>query len=831
MFRLLWAAVTLPFRALRWLFRPYVLLGRKLLALDSPFPALERRIRYARMMLTFERLLPWTAPLLGVAGAYLAISIYGLWPLLPDWLHLLAIVAVTAGIGVAFGRVRHGFHLPTRREAELWLEARNRLPHNPIATLTDRPANLTPEGMRLWKLHQQRIREGLKRVSFPLPQFSLFYRDRWAVGALLLLFLYVGVLSGQGELTMRLRQAFDPALIRELTHPDIAYSAWVEPPEYTKMKPIVLKGGQKEPLKIPRGSVLHVELEEEAWWPRVVLGETVFRFTENNSGVQSLTAEVQAGEAIVLKSLLFTAERWPVEVKTDQPPVIAFAETPEATNRDALRVAVEGGDDYGIVSLKGVIRPDYERSGFGAMSVPGMDKAEITVEIPVSGGKQVQEVSYHDLTEHVLAGLPVTMTLEATDSAGQVTQSEPAHFTMPMIDFTHPVAMELVAQRDFLRLAPGLKHVVARRLWVLERQRHRYEHDIRAYLGMTVGQYRLQRHEGQKPVEEVKSLLWDTATYLEFGVSQNTHEELREALKELKQALADENTTPQQIERMMRNVQELMQQFIREQAERMQRMAEQQPELMMPQTSQQIDSRRLQEALAQAHQLFEAGSREKARDMVSRLQEVMENLMTGQMPQAMPEELKQALEQMERLGELMEEQRRLMEEIAKLQEQGDQDGMRQQGAKQQQELQQQLSDIQKQLGQCMGGSPKQLGDGQNAMQKAMESLKQGQGGPAMEQQQKAMKAMQQAMQEAMQQLMQQYGGGSPGMGGMPYSFGLDALLQEDPFGRSLFGDVEVPDKQQLQRSREILQELYRRSGEYYRPGYERDYIRRLLERF
>ena len=60
----------------------------------------------------------------------------------------------------------------------------------------------------------------------------------------------------------------------------------------------------------------------------------------------------------------------------------------------------------------------------------------------------------------------------------------------------------------------------------------------------------------------------------------------------------------------------------------------------------------------------------------------------------------------------------------------------------------------------------------------------------------------------------------------------------DPLGRGLFGrgyqddgTTVIPDKADLQRSREILDELYRRAGEFHRPEVEREYIRRLLRRF
>jgi hypothetical protein len=60
----------------------------------------------------------------------------------------------------------------------------------------------------------------------------------------------------------------------------------------------------------------------------------------------------------------------------------------------------------------------------------------------------------------------------------------------------------------------------------------------------------------------------------------------------------------------------------------------------------------------------------------------------------------------------------------------------------------------------------------------------------------------------------------------------------DPFGRPMnnfggidTGEVEIPAQSDLQRAREILDELRRRKGQPDRPAIERDYIDRLLKRF
>jgi hypothetical protein len=60
----------------------------------------------------------------------------------------------------------------------------------------------------------------------------------------------------------------------------------------------------------------------------------------------------------------------------------------------------------------------------------------------------------------------------------------------------------------------------------------------------------------------------------------------------------------------------------------------------------------------------------------------------------------------------------------------------------------------------------------------------------------------------------------------------------DPFGRTqggngrgMGGDVKVPSVTDLQRAREILQELRKRAAERGRPQQELDYIDRLLKQF
>jgi murein endopeptidase len=103
-------------------------------------------------------------------------------------------------------------------------------------------------------------------------------------------------------------------------------------------------------------------------------------------------------------------------------------------------------------------------------------------------------------------------------------------------------------------------------------------------------------------------------------------------------------------------------------------------------------------------------------------------------------------------------------------------------------------------------------------------------------QSRVLESLQQAMQATMQNLQQQ-ANQNPGQG---QGRAPGARAQErDPFGRSMgdeaqganTGYVAIPDKSDLQQSREIRDELRRRSGEPARPRSERDYIKRLLKEF
>jgi hypothetical protein len=128
------------------------------------------------------------------------------------------------------------------------------------------------------------------------------------------------------------------------------------------------------------------------------------------------------------------------------------------------------------------------------------------------------------------------------------------------------------------------------------------------------------------------------------------------------------------------------------------------------------------------------------------------------------------------------------------------------------------------------------------MREAIDQMRRGQPGRAVRPQMDALDQMRQGAREVIQQMMDQLAGqqreGGEGRGETPEETGAREP-DRDPAGRPLqnglggtsSSDVNIPGQGDLQRSREILDELLRRAGERFRPQLERDYIDRLLRRF
>ncbi|MBO0735872.1 MAG: TIGR02302 family protein, partial [Alphaproteobacteria bacterium] len=630
---------------------------------------------------------------------------------------------------------------------------------------------------------------------------------------------------------------------------------WVTPPEYTGLAPQFLRASAGQTVRIPTGSKLLAQVHGGQGVPRLAIDNDRRDFETIDKENYRASATLASGHQIKVTQGGATLGSWPIGIIPDNPPKVAFTKPPEGTSHAALRIDYRASDDYGVEGVKAVIR----RQG-------GKPDETVEVGIPLPGLhlKEAQATSYHDLSPHPWAGLPVEIRLVATDALGQTGASDPVRMTLPERHFEHPVARAIIDQRKELVRDPGARLAVADTLSDLRERPQLYRDDTVAFLALRLAEERLRLNDNANSISQVQQILWDTALRIEDGRAPLAEREMRQLQQKLQDALA-KNAPDEEIERLMNQLKQALDRYLQSLAENMARHPDQSQQPVDP--SKVISSRDLQRMLDQARELARNGARDQARQLLSQLQNMLENLRMARPGQMRSQDSDQAQQMMRGMRDLMQRQQDLLDRSFRAQQQQGQQGQGQQGqqgrmgqrgqqpggdqrgpngqmgdaAGQQEGLRRSLGDMMRHLGDGPGDIPEPLGRAERAMREATEALQHQQPGEAVGPQTEALDQLQQAARDFAQQMQQRMQGqqGSPNEDESGATDGRSRERGErDPLGRPVSnngtydqGDVKIPDQNTLQKSREILDELRRRAGERSRPEIELDYIDRLLKRF
>jgi uncharacterized protein (TIGR02302 family) len=567
--------------------------------------------------------------------------------------------------------------------------------------------------------------------------------------------------------------------------------------------------------------------------------------------------------------------RWGVDIIEDTPPVITLTEAPSEAQRGSLRFKYSVQDDYGVLSAQAVIAraedEDGDADGERPVDVQRLGQPpSIPLTLPRANTKQGDGQTYRDLASHYWAGLPATVTLQARDQAEQIGRSEPYRLVLPERKFEKPLAKALIEQRKKLVDRPDLRTKVARALDALTLAPEIFIRSTQVYLGIRTAFRRLTNNDDIAAMESTADLLWQVAVHVEDGDLSDAERRLRNAQEELMRAL-ERNASDEEIKRLMDELRTALNEFL----ENMKQQAQQNPNFMPENPlspNRVITSQDLERMLKKIEELAKTGSRDAARQMLSELRDLLENAKPGN--QASSSQSQEMMQMLDGLSELISKQQQLLDETFRAQQQseygtpgedgepGDEGREGQSGREGKQGRQgqgngqgksgqgkngqnpfpglgQQQGDLQKQLKELMdrlkgfGAKPPEQFDGAGqAMGKAGDALGQENAGRATEQQTLALDKMRQGAKSLVEQMMS--GMGQPGNQGRAQAGAGD----RDPLGRPLptqgldNGDsVKVPEEGDIQRARQILEELRRRLGERGRPPSELDYIERLIERF
>ncbi len=799
-------------------------------------PPLKIRLGFAWFFLVLEKLAPALLPFLCVLGVFAALALLDILPRLPAWLHLFVLCLLLVGAATALWRGLWRFRFPSLEAAKRRLETDSDVRHRPLTGLDDQAATVAGDraSAELWHKHRQKMKAQLAKLRLKAPKSHLAAADPFAVRAAVALIVFIAVAVGYQDWQPRLGKALAPNFAFAQERPE-RMDVWINPPAYTALPPRFLDPLKPEPLKVPAGSEVLAQVQSNSQ-PTLRLGETEVPFEALSDRAYQVRHTVTDGSQLTIEQNGSAMATWPLEIIADTPPVIDFGGKPQATERQSLRIDYEAVDDYGVSEVRAVIRrlddPEAEPIELEII-LSGADRAELTGS------------SYHDLTPHPWAGLAVDIQLVATDAIGQEGESQRERTVLPEREFRHPVARALVELRKQLTTDPKNRLPVVQELGALVQRPETFFHDTTVALALYVMNRRLVHDGSAGAIDQVQDLMWETALRIEEGELSLAERDLREAQEALMEALA-RNAEQAEIERLMDQLQTAMDNFLEALTEQLREQMEAgQSQDQPPPNAQQLRAQDLQDLLDRARELAKSGAMDAARELLSQLQNILENLQVQPYGEAMSGEMQDASRMMRTLERMLQDQEELLDrsyqrsqEAKKNQGEATPDEQGNQSDSQSQEkLRQELGDLMRELGEMLGDIPGPLGRAEGEMRDARNALERNKPGQAVRPQTRSLDHMQQGLQSMADRFMQMFSegqdqgsgnvGARPGQGQGP-----------DPLGRQLgqgsreaIEGVQIPEEMELQRAREILEELRRRRNEPQRPPVELDYIDRLLRQF
>ncbi len=873
---------------------------------DPTHKALSRLIwplRLTRFGLFAERVTRGFWPVWSILFVAFAAFAFGAPEALPLELLWAGLALLAGGLVWSIWRGLSQFQMPTHAEA---LDRLDRtMAGRPITALIDAPAigGDDPATRSVWEAHLARMAEKVREARAPAPDLKISDRDPYGLRfvaatalAMALLFGVAGRVQDMDDLLVTPGQAVASGP---------SWEGWIEPPLYTGLPSLYLNDITRESFEAPLGSRVSIRLYGEVG--SLSLRQSVSDATSDaapDAPSQDFTLD-QSGEIAIDGP---SGRAWQISILADQPPAIVMVGELEGIPPGQMGLTFTATDDFGIATARVEIALDpanADRRHGLAIDPEPREALVLDLPLPFNGSRaEFTEILVEDLSEHPFANLPVTITLSATDDAGQVGQSSEAIARLPGRRFFDPVANALIEQRRDLLWS---RENAGRTAQILRAVTHRPEgafDDEGAYLMVRSAIRRLE--SGVDSIsgtlrDEVAELLWNAAIELEEGDLSDALERLRRAQDRLSEAMR-QGASDEEIAQLMDELREAMDDYMRQLAQN----AEPQDTDERDQSGEtmEMSMNDIEEMLRRIEELMQQGRMAEAQEMLDALRQMMENMQItqgegGDGPQSPGQEA------MEGLQDTLRGQQGLSDEsFQDLQDQfnpgrpGQQGQQSQQGQQQGQQPGQQGGQPQGQgqqgepqqgqNGQGQGSQPSPLdGDNQGegaggendgrslaerqrdlrrqlqeqaqnlpgtnseegreaqdmldqagrAMDEAAEALERGDLADALDSQSEAMEALREGMGQLGEALAQDQSGEEPGQGQAQGDMAPSQPMQ-DPLGRAAgnagsLGTEEDFERREeaFRRARDLMDELRRRSAEQERPDVELEYLRRLLDRF
>ncbi len=644
----------------------------------------------------------------------------------------------------------------------------------------------------------------------------------------------------------------------------------------------------------PVGSELVVRVVGGARRPslRVITPATDQRVRLEPDGPDAFAAALPVTSNMDVTVLGSARAHWSIFATPDRPPEAAFASEPEPNARQELTFAFTAQDDYpGVDAQLQITRRKTGETQRFDLTTPAADGAATDMRLDLTrhawAGLTVdarviaRDARGQEGASAVVAlELPARLFLEPLaqaiaherstlmrDQDPYAPASEADAKTAVDLAAAPPIALDDSAER--VDRAPEPTRRVARALDLLLVGADVFAEEEAAefaiYTGLASASERVARAAEREELAGVEDVLWDAALMAEGGELENARRALERAARALADALA-RGDDQAEIDRRVAEYREAVDRYL---------------ELLTAEAlaagrvveggggGGEMGTDALQDMLQALDDLSATGSRDDARRLLQAMNEMLENMQLqlssgggGGAPPIQDEDLRNALEE---LGELQLDQRDLGDDIQRNSgESGaqnapnpgqDADGLEPNrdpsgaegadgGPGDLADRQRALADSLERLqGGLEDGSLDGAGDGErveqavgaldragDAMRESAEALARGDYAEALDAHGESLQALRDANTELAQQEFANREGGERRV---EDAAAVDPLGRSGPLedGFSIGDDVEVPDQQDRERAREILEELRRRLSEGDRSDDEREYLRRLLEQF
>lgn len=772
---------------------------------------------------------------------------------------------------------------PTKNDALLRLDAT--LPGRPLQALRDQPAIGAHDAgaQAVWAAHQARMREKAAAAEPVQPDLRVARLDPFglrfvAVIALVVAFLFGSV--GQVRSVIEMTSATKPVASGP------AWEGWVEPPLYTGKPALYLNDLPAGQVVLAQNSRILVRLYGEVG--ALTLSETVSGRTDDIPSAAEPEQEfvvVQSGVIVIDGP---NGRRWDIEMTHDMPPAVVMSGQAEASARGEMSLPFAAEDDYEVIS--GVARIGLDLGSLDrryGLALAPETQAEVLAQLPmpIAGDRAVFEgILIEDYSAHVWAHMHVTIELRVEDALDQMGRTEPAPMLLPARRFFDPFAAAIVEmRRDILwnrKNAPRVAQLIRA---MSHRPQDGMFPDKASYLRLRTIMRRL---EGYTPAgltdaqqTEISDALWDLALMLEEGDLGDAFARMKRAQERLSEAMKN-GASDAEIAQLMQELRDATQDYLRELARRN---SDDDPDgqTQSAENTMTLSQDDLQRMMDHIQDLMEQGRMAEAQQALQEFQEMMENMQVTQGQGG--SELSPGEQAMQDLAGTLKDQQGLSDQaFRELQEQfnpnanrgqsqdnegysggqgrgeshdGTGQGSAEQGdtgttgpepgqqpgqgalADRQQALRQQLDALEGNVpgqGTPEGDAAREaLGRAGDAMENAEQALRENDLAEAIDQQAQAMDAMREGIRNLGDALAQQQG-----QGGQSDPQQARRGSATDPLGRSpgARGPAGTQDgllqgEDVYRQARRLLDEIRKRAGQSDRPVLERNYLKRLLDRF